>query len=113
MKEGLEKCNVLIERARILIKVKKDSNPKSNKPRVRFYSGSKSFETPRSITIGKKELAIKKITEQKRITDIKLGKRYDLFVCETDDRTYSVKVFDSGKTYRVSVYEEKEKHTDE
>jgi len=95
------------------MKVKNDSNSKADKPRVRFYSGYKRYETPRSVTIGEKEHAIKKITEQKRITDSKSGKRYDLFVCETDDRTYSIKVFDSGKTYRVSVYEEKGKHKDE
>ncbi len=95
------------------MKVKKDSNPKADKLHVQFYSGSKSYETPRSITIGEKEYAIKRITEQKRITDFKSGKRYNLFVCETETKTYSIKVFDSGKTYRISAFEEKGKHTDE
>ena len=89
------------------MKKKKDSVPKADKPCAQFYSGYKSHETPRSIIIGEKEYPIKKITEQKRITDFKSGERYNLFVCETENKTYSIKVFDSGKTDKVDVYKGK------
>ncbi len=94
------------------MKKNKDSNPNAAKPCVQFYSGYKSDEAPRSIIIGEKKYDIKRIKEQKRITDFKSGKRYNLFVCETKKKTYSIKVFDSGKTYQVSAYNEKEKHKD-
>jgi len=91
------------------MKQKNDINPLKTKPRVIFYSGYKSYEIPRSIIIEKNEHIIKKIREQKRIMDQQTGETFQQFICETENKTYSIKIPESRKTYKVEVYEEKGK----
>jgi hypothetical protein len=71
---------------------KNNQNPAKTKPQVKFYSGYKSKETPRAIVIKGKEHIIKIIKEQKRILDSKTGETFNRFVCQTDNKTFIIKV---------------------
>jgi hypothetical protein len=91
------------------MKPKSVSHLGGKKPLVKFYSGYKGLETPRSVMIGKKEHKIIKIKDRKRILDHESGKQFDQFICKTEDKTYLITVPESGKSYKVEVYKEKGK----
>jgi len=88
---------------------KKNLNSAEKPPQVKFYSGYKSQEIPRSIIISGKEHIIKKIKEQKRILDSKTGEVFNHFVCQTDMETFIIKASESGKRYKLEVYQKPEK----
>lgn len=88
----------------------KDNQNSEKKPfQVKFYSGYKSRETPRSIIIEGKEHQIKNIKERKRTLDAKTGQIFTRFVCQTDRKTFYIKVPESGGLDKIEVYQKPEK----
>jgi hypothetical protein len=88
---------------------KKNLNSAEKPLQVKFYSGYKSQEIPRSIIISGKEHIIKKIKEQKRILDSETGEVFNQFVCQTDIETFIIKALESRKRYKLEVYQKPEK----
>jgi len=64
---------------------------------VKYYSGYKGEERPRSVVIGKREFKIEKIIWRKRILDKKSGKRYEVFKVKMDGETVEIKKYKSGE----------------
>ena len=88
---------------------KNNQDPAKSIPQIKFYSGYRGQEVPRSIIIEGKKHIIKKIKEQKRILDSETGEVFNRFVCQTDNKIFSIKVPESGELDKLEVYEEKEK----
>ncbi|MFQ6107939.1 MAG: hypothetical protein ACE5L7_00105 [Candidatus Aminicenantales bacterium] len=64
---------------------------------LRFYSGYKGNETPRSILIGEKEFQIEKILGRKRGYDQKEGKVFEVFKCRIKGETARITVYETGE----------------
>jgi hypothetical protein len=64
---------------------------------LRFYSGYKGSETPRSIRIGGKELQIEEVLWRKRGYDRKSAKTYEDFKCRLKGQTVRITVYDTGE----------------
>jgi len=88
---------------------KQNKNPIKRTPQVKFYSGYKKREAPRSIILGDKEIAVKKIKERKRVLDPKTNQIVDQFVCQIQDQTYIIKVPESKQSNKVEVYKKTKK----
>lgn len=88
---------------------KDNQNPTKKYFQVKFYSGYQNQETPRSIIIGGKEHIIRKIKERKRILDSETGQIINQFVCQTDKKTFIIKVPESKKRNKLEVHQKPEK----
>lgn len=64
---------------------------------VKFYSGYKGQETPRSVIIGDKEFKIDKILERKRVVDKESGEYCEVFKCRMEGELVKIERYDSGK----------------
>jgi len=64
---------------------------------LRFYSGYKGSETPRSVVIGDKEFAIEKIIWRKRVFDKKTGKTAEVFKCKMEGEIVKITLYESGE----------------
>lgn len=64
---------------------------------LRFYSGYKGEETPRSVRIGEKEFLIEKILWRKRGFDPKSGKTFEDFKCRMEGETVMITVYETGE----------------
>jgi hypothetical protein len=75
--------------------------------RVKFYSGYKNRQIPRSIVTGGKEHIITNIKEQKRILNSKTGEIFNQFVCQADKKTFIIKVPENQVKDKEVIYEKK------
>lgn len=64
---------------------------------VKFYSGYKGEETPRSVIIGEREFKIEEVLERSRVLDQKSGKRYEVFTCKMEGEIVKIEKFESGE----------------
>jgi len=64
---------------------------------LRFYSGYRGNETPRSVRIGEKEFQIEEIIWRKRGYDQKKGKMFEVFKCRMEGETVRITVYEGGK----------------
>jgi hypothetical protein len=65
--------------------------------KVKFYSGHKGDETPRSVVMGEREFWIEKIIERKRILEKESGRRYEIFVCQMEGEIVQIERYESGE----------------
>jgi len=72
---------------------------------VKFYSGYKGEEIPRSVIIGEREFKIEEIIERKRVQDFKSGKRYEVFKCKMEGEMVKIERYESGE-WGISFLEE-------
>ncbi len=75
--------------------------PKKNEEGVmfelKFYSGYKGEEIPKSIVIGSREFTIEKIISRKRVLDQKSGRRFEVYKCKMEGEMVKITVFESGE----------------
>jgi len=64
------------------------------KVRVKFHSGYKGEEIPRSVIFGQKECPIEKIFERKRVLDHSSGKKREEYRIKIKDRMAILKIHD-------------------
>ena len=64
---------------------------------VKFYSGYKGDEIPRSIIMGEREFKIEEIVERKRVVDQTSGKRCDVFICKMEGERIKLERYESGE----------------
>jgi hypothetical protein len=64
---------------------------------VKFYSGYKGDEIPRSVIMGEREFKIEEIIERKRVLDQVSGKRYEVFICKMEGEMVKLERYESGK----------------
>lgn len=64
---------------------------------LRFHSGYKRDETPRSVIIGRKEFLIERIIWRKRVFDRKSGEQYEVFKCKMNGKVVKITKYQSGK----------------
>ena len=64
---------------------------------VKFYSGYKGEEIPRSVVVGDTEFDIEEIIERKRVVDQKTGKQYEVFTCKMKGEIVKIEKFESGE----------------
>ena len=64
---------------------------------VKFHSGYKGDETPRSVIMGEREFKIEEILERKRVLDEKSGKRYEVFLCKMEGEMVKLERYESGE----------------
>jgi hypothetical protein len=64
---------------------------------VRFYSGYKGDETPRSLLVGSQEYAVEKVISRKRCLEKDSGRRYELFVCRVSGKTVKIRRQETGE----------------
>ncbi|MFW6139851.1 MAG: hypothetical protein ACOC5S_00670 [Acidobacteriota bacterium] len=88
---------------------KKNLNSAEKPLQVKFYSGYKSQETPRSIIIEGMEHVIRKIKERKRILNSETGEIFNQFVCQTDKNIFVIKVPENQEKNKLEVYEKPKK----
>ena len=74
----------------------------SQKISVRFYSGYKGEETPRSYLVGDAEYAVEKVLSRKRCQDKDSGRQYELFVCRVGGKTVKIRRDETGECELVS-----------
>jgi len=67
----------------------------SHKVRVKFHSGYKGEEIPRSVIFDQKECPIEKIIERKRILDHSSGKTREEYRIRIQDKIAVLKIYDS------------------
>ena len=72
---------------------------------LRFYSGYKGKEKPRSLLIGDREFRIDEIIWQKRGCDQKTGKTFETFKCRMEGDIIELTVHETGE-WAVSFVEE-------
>lgn len=72
---------------------------------VKFYSGYKGKETPRSVIMGDREFIIEEILERKRIIDHESGEHYEVFKCRMEGEMVKIERHESGKL-AISFLEE-------
>jgi hypothetical protein len=65
------------------------------KVRVRFHSGYKGEEIPRSVIVDQKEFPIEKILESKRVQDHSSGKKREEYKIRIKNKTAILKIYDS------------------
>ncbi len=64
---------------------------------LKYYSGYKGEEIPKSIVIGNHELIIEEIISRKRVLDQKSGKRFEVYMCKMEGEIVKITIFESGK----------------
>lgn len=64
---------------------------------VRFYSGYKGDETPRSLLVGGQEYAVEKVLSRKRCIEKDSGRPYELFVCQVAGKTVKIRRDETGE----------------
>ncbi|GAF79122.1 unnamed protein product [marine sediment metagenome] len=64
---------------------------------LKFYSGYKGKEIPKSVVIGNREFIIEKIISRKRVLDQKSGRRFEVYKCKMEGEIVKITVFESGK----------------
>ena len=64
---------------------------------LKFYSGYKGEEIPKSVVIGNREFIIEEIVSRKRVLDQKSGRRLEVFKCKMEGEIVEITVFESGK----------------
>jgi len=64
---------------------------------VKFHSGYKGDETPRSVVMGEREFKIEEIMERKRVLDQGSGKRYEVFICKMEGEMVKLERHESGE----------------
>ena len=69
----------------------------SFKVKVRFYSGYKGEETPRSVVFDDKEISIDRILERKRILDSKTAQSREEYTIKLSGRRAILKMHSSGE----------------
>lgn len=69
----------------------------SNGFKLKFYSGFKGRETPRSLVIGNREFKIDRVLERKRILDDQTGEKSESFICVMEGQRVRLTIHDSGK----------------
>lgn len=84
----------------------KDSGKKEKNFELRFYSGYKGEETPRSVLIGKREFKIDEVISRKRIVDQKTGRQSEVYICRMKGETVKITKFEQGE-WSISFEEEK------
>lgn len=67
------------------------------KVRISFHSGYKGSEVPKTVILGRKEYAIEKILERKRVLDHKTGLKREEFTVEMENKTVILRVYESGE----------------
>ncbi len=72
-------------------------NEESGMFELKFYSGYKGEEIPKSIVIGNREFIIEEIISRKRVLDQKSGRRFEVYKCKMDGEIVKITVFESGK----------------
>lgn len=75
---------------------------------VKFYSGYKGEETPRSVVIGEREFKIEEVLERSRVLDKKSGKKSEVFKCKMEGEIVKIEIFESGE-WAISFPEDSEK----
>jgi len=65
--------------------------------KVKFHSGYKSDETPKSVIMGEREFKIEEIRDRKRVLDKKSGKRYEVFTCKMEGEIVKLEKYESGE----------------
>ena len=70
---------------------------KALKFEVKFYSGHKGDETPRSVIMGQREFKIDEVIERKRVRDLKSGKSYEVFKCKMEGEMVEIERHESGQ----------------
>ena len=75
--------------------------PKKNEEGVmfelKFYSGYKGKEVPKSVVIGSREFIIEEIISRKRVLDQKSGRRFEVYKCKMEGEMVEITVFESGE----------------
>ncbi len=69
----------------------------SHKVKVRFYSGYKGEEKPRSVLLEGREISVDRILERKRIVDSETGESRDEYTIELDGKRATLKIPNSGE----------------
>ena len=64
---------------------------------LKFYSGYKGEEIPKSVVIGNREFIIEEIISRKRVLDQKSGRRFEVYKCKMEGEMVEIRVFESGK----------------
>lgn len=64
---------------------------------VKFYSGYKGEEVPRSVVVGEREFKIEKVLERKRVLDQKSGKTREVYTCKMEGDIVEIEKFESGE----------------
>ncbi len=64
---------------------------------LKFYSGYKGEEIPKSVVIGNHEFIIEEIISRKRVLDQKSGRRLEVYKCKMEEEIVEITVFESGK----------------
>ncbi len=64
---------------------------------LKFYSGYKEEEIPKSVVIGNREFIIEEIICRKRVLDQKSGRRFEVYKCKMEGEIVKITVFESGK----------------
>jgi len=64
---------------------------------LKFYSGYKGEEIPKSVVIGNHEFVIEEIISRKRVMDQKSGRRLEVYKCKMEGEIVKITVFKSGK----------------
>ncbi len=76
-------------------------HPKKNKEsgmfELKFYSGYKGKEIPKSVVIGNREFIIEEIISRKRVLDQKSRRRLEVYRCKMEGEIVKITVFESGK----------------
>ncbi len=70
---------------------------RAKKVRVRFHSGYKGEEIPRSVIIGHEEFPVEKILERKRVLNHGTGKKWEEYKIKLKDKTAILRIHDSQK----------------
>jgi hypothetical protein len=84
----------------------RDGGEKGMNFELRFYSGYKGEETPKSVLIGKREFKIDEVVSRKRIVDRKTGRQSDVYICRMKGETVKITNFERGE-WSISFDEEK------
>ncbi len=64
---------------------------------LKFYSGYKGKEIPKSVLIGNREFIIEEIISRKRVLDQKSGRKFEVYKCKMEGEIVKITVFESGK----------------
>ncbi len=70
---------------------------KSHKVKVRFYSGYKGEETPRTVFFQDSEIPIDRILQRKQILDSETGDSREEYTIELKGRAAILKLWSSGE----------------
>ena len=76
----------------------KSKQSECRKVKVKYYSGYKGEETPRSVFINDEERAIDRLCERKKILDPKTGEIHEEYTIEMKSKKAILKIFSSGES---------------